>query len=98
MSYRHNIRLKEHISETNISIPSTRPCLKRASFVAEKYGVAKLKPSTLNSDKYKIMKQRNWSADISEAKANFGFNPRFSLEEGIKITVAEYKKSVDNKN
>ena len=46
----------------------------------------------------KIMKQRNWSADISEAKANFGFNPRFSLEEGIKITVAEYKKSVDNKN
>ncbi len=70
---------------------------KIASFVAEKYGVAKLKPSTLNSDKYKIMKQRNWSADISEAKADFGFNPRFSLEEGIKITVAEYKKSIDNK-
>lgn len=71
--------------------------VKIASFVAEKYGVAKLKPSTLNSDKYKIMKQRNWNADVSDAKRDFGFNPRYSLERGIAETVKAYKQSIDRK-
>ncbi len=64
---------------------------KTASFIAEKYGVARLKPSTLNLDKYKIMKQRNWSTDITDAKNDFGFNPRISLSEGIARTVAAYR-------
>ncbi|MBQ9073333.1 MAG: NAD(P)-dependent oxidoreductase, partial [Muribaculaceae bacterium] len=38
-----------------------------ASVVAEKWGVAQMKPSTLNRDKFKIMKQRNWSCDVSDA-------------------------------
>lgn len=63
---------------------------KAASVVAEKYGILKMKPSTLNSDKYKIMKQRNWSADISDARRDFGFSPKVSLEEGIEATVKEY--------
>lgn len=68
---------------------------KAASVVAEKYGILKMKPSTLNSDKYKIMKQRNWSADISDARRDFGFSPKISLEEGIEATVKEY---LHNKN
>lgn len=68
---------------------------KAASVVAEKYGILKMKPSTLNSDKYKIMKQRNWSADISDARRDFGFSPKVSLEEGIEATVKEY---LHNKN
>ena len=46
--------------------------------------------STLNCDKFKIMKQRNWSCDVSEAKRDFNFNPQFSLEKGIKVTVEAY--------
>lgn len=61
-----------------------------ASFFAEKWGVAKMRPSTLNRDKFKIMKQRNWSCDVSDAKRDFGFNPQFSLERGIKETVKAY--------
>ncbi len=61
-----------------------------ASVVAEKWGVMKMRPSTLNRDKYKIMKQRNWNADISDAVADFGFNPRYSLEKGIEQTVEAY--------
>ncbi len=61
-----------------------------ASAVAEEIGRARLKPSTLNRDKYKIMKQRNWSCDISDARRDFGFAPRFSLEEGMRRTVEAY--------
>lgn len=63
-----------------------------ASVVAEKYGLARMKPSTLNRDKFKIMKQRNWTCDVSDAVRDFGFNPRFSLEKGIEETVREYRK------
>ena len=61
-----------------------------ASVVAEKWGVARMQPSTLNRDKFKIMRQRNWSCDITPAKRDFNFTPRFSLREGIHATVQEY--------
>lgn len=61
-----------------------------ASVVAEKWGVMKMKPSTLNRDKFKIMKQRNWCADVSDAVRDFGFDPKFSLEDGINATVRAY--------
>lgn len=61
-----------------------------ASVVAEKYGVARMKPSTLNRDKFKIMKQRNWSCDISDAVEDFGFQARYTLEHGIHETVKAY--------
>lgn len=69
-----------------------------ASVVAEKWGVMKMKPSTLNRDKFKIMKQRNWSVDISDAVKDFGFSPKFSLAEGIRHTVAAYLKDKKNEN
>lgn len=61
-----------------------------ASVVAEKWCALQMKASTLNRDKFKIMKQRNWSCDVSDAKRDFNFNPRFSLRDGIKATVAAY--------
>lgn len=64
--------------------------VKVASVVAEKIGVLRMKPSTLNSDKYKIMKQRNWCCDVSDAVRDFGFSPRFSLREGVAATVEAY--------
>ena len=66
--------------------------VKAVSALAEKWGVIRLKPSTLNRDKYRIMKQRNWNVDVSDAVADFGFNPQFDLERGIKATVEAYRK------
>lgn len=63
-----------------------------ASAVAEKIGKLRMKPSTLNLDKYKIMKQRNWQADVSDAEHDFGFVAKVDLREGIRRTVAEYRK------
>lgn len=64
--------------------------VKMVSSVAEKIGVAKGKPSTLNSDKYKIMAQRNWNIDVTKAREGFGFQPRVSLPEGIRRSVEWY--------
>lgn len=61
-----------------------------ASFVAEKWGVLTLKPSTLNRDKFKIMRQRNWNCDVADAARDFGFRSQFSLERGIGETVKAY--------
>lgn len=71
-----------------------------ASYLSEKWARFRMKNSTLNRDKFKIMKQRNWQADISDARRDFGFNPTHSLEEGIAKTVEAYlhdKKARKNK-
>lgn len=62
-----------------------------ASVVAEKWGVLTLKPSTLNRDKFKIMKQRNWCCDVSDAERDFGFTVEYPLERGIAETVKAYQ-------
>lgn len=65
--------------------------VKIASKISEKYGVAKMKPTTLNSDKFNIMKQRNWSCDVTPAVTDWGFSPQVSLDEGIRLTVEAYR-------
>lgn len=63
-----------------------------ASVVAERWGTLRGKPSTLNRDKFKIMKQRNWNCDVSDAERDFGFTCRYPLAEGLRLTVEAYKK------
>ena len=60
------------------------------STLAEKFAAWRGKASTLNRDKYKIMKQRNWSCDVSEAQADFGFHADYPLERGVRATVEAY--------
>lgn len=62
------------------------------SAVAEKIGVARNKPSTLNSDKYNIMKQRNWTADVTPAREDFGFTASTTLAEGLRESVEWYRR------
>lgn len=66
--------------------------VKAVSAVAEKWGVIRLKPSTLNRDKYNIMRQRNWSVDVAKAVRDFGFAPRVALDDGVRRAVAWYRK------
>ena len=56
-------------------------------------GRMKHKPLTLNPDKYHILRQRNWNADISDALRDFGFSPRVDLREGIRRSVEWYRKA-----
>ena len=66
--------------------------LKLISIIAETCAGWMGKPSTLNRDKYNIMKQRNWRCDISPIVNELGFRPEYLLERGVKETIAWYKK------
>ena len=65
--------------------------LKAVSLLAEFIATRSGKSSTLNSDKYKIMKQRNWQCDITPAVKELGYAPEYDLEKGVKETIAWYK-------
>ncbi len=66
--------------------------LKVVSLLAEKVAALAGKTSTLNGDKYKIMKQRNWRCDISPVVRELGYQPEYDLERGVKEIIAWYKK------
>ena len=66
--------------------------LRGISYIAEWGAKCMDKPSTLNLDKYNIMKQRNWKCDISPIINELGFRPEYLLERGVKETIAWYKK------
>lgn len=50
------------------------------------------KPSTLNGDKYKIMKQRNWLCDTSPIEKELGFSIDYPLDRGVKEMIEWYKR------
>lgn len=50
------------------------------------------KPSTLNSDKYKIMKQRNWLCETEPIEKELGFTIDYPLDKGVKETIDWYKQ------
>lgn len=62
------------------------------SEVAGRLAAWRRKSSTLNPDKYKIMKQRNWRCDITPSTTELGYHPQYGLERGVKETIAWYKK------
>lgn len=71
------------------------PIVYLASYVAEKCAAARFKASTLNRDKFKIMKQRNWDCDVSDAQRDFGFTVKYPLSAGLDATIQAY---LDSKN
>lgn len=66
--------------------------LRCVSAVAETFSRMIGKTSTLNGDKYKIMKQRNWQCDITPLQRELGFTPQWNLERGVKACAEWYKK------
>ena len=67
------------------------PLVKPICALSEFFGALRGKPSTLNKDKYKILKQRNWNCDTRKAEKDFGFTAPTSLEQGVEQTVEWYK-------
>jgi nucleoside-diphosphate-sugar epimerase len=51
------------------------------------------KVTALNNDKYHIMRQRNWRCDITPARHELGFEPRYQLDEGVRLTIRWYKEN-----
>ena len=66
--------------------------LKVVSLLAERWARLRHTASTLNRDKYNIMKQRNWQCDITPAVRELGYRPAYDLDRGVRETIAWYKK------
>ena len=66
--------------------------LKAISLITESIARITRKPATLNSDKYNIMKQRNWLCDTTPIEKELGFTADYTLEKGTKETINWYKQ------
>lgn len=67
--------------------------VKPAAFISEKLATLFGKISTFNSDKYKIMKQRNWACDITPLIEDINFAPKYRLKDGVVKTISWYKEN-----
>jgi len=67
--------------------------LKTVSIIAEELSKLTKKPSTLNRDKFKIMKQRDWTCDIQPLKEDLGFKADYNLEQGMQECIEWYKEN-----
>lgn len=66
--------------------------LKAISTISEAVARITGKPATLNSDKYNIMKQRNWLCDTATIEKELGFKAKYTLHEGTKKTIEWYRQ------
>ena len=78
-----------------VVIPVTCPLwvVKIVCHVAEFIGKLTGKPSTLNPDKFRILKQRNWQCDTSDAQRDFNFSPQHSLKQGVHEAIEWYHQA-----
>ncbi len=67
--------------------------VKPAAYISEKVAALFGKTSTFNSDKFKIMKQRNWACDVTPLKEDINFVPDYRLKKGIIKTIRWYKEN-----
>ncbi len=81
------------LMDKKVVIPIRIPLwvLKVVSYIAEWYAGLSGETSTLNRDKYRIMKQRNWVCDITPARRELGFSPQYDLQRGVAETYQWYK-------
>jgi nucleoside-diphosphate-sugar epimerase len=56
-------------------------------FISEVSGKITGKPMTLNTDKFKILKQRNWICETASLEADLGFCAEYNLEKGLDETI-----------
>lgn len=79
---------KKHVLRLKVPLFVVKP----AAYMNEKVAALLGKVTTFNSDKYRIMKQRNWACDITPLKKDIGFEAKYPLKKGVEKTVAWYKK------
>ncbi len=80
---------KKHVLRIKVPLWIVKP----AAFINEKIAAMVGKPTTFNTDKYHIMKQRNWLCDITPLQQDLGFRPDYRLKEGIEKTVRWYNEN-----
>lgn len=68
------------------------PLVYMACCASEWIGKIRKKPMTLNTDKYQILKQRNWVCDVAPLQQELGFKAEYNLQRGLEECIAWYKQ------
>lgn len=74
----------------NLRIPNA--LLFAVAFVSENIFRLLGKPALLNVQKVREISQKYWLCDVSKAKRELGFSPKYKLEEGARKTARWYKE------
>jgi len=69
------------------------PVIKAVLFVVERINRAMKKVSPVSIEKLNELTAVNWTCDISKAKKELGFEPKFDLEKGLKASLDWYKEN-----
>ena len=64
------------------------------SVCCEKLSLLTKKPSTLNTDKYYIMKRRDWRCDVAPLTNDLHFVADYTLRAGLQETITWYKQTI----
>ena len=83
-----DILKKKHVLRGRIPLPIVH----LACLVSEGIGKLLGKSMTLNTDKYIILKQRNWICDVTPLQDDLGFIPECPLRKGLEEAIEWYKK------
>ena len=69
------------------------PVIKTILFLVERINKAMNKVPAVSIEKLKELTAVNWACDISKAKKELGFEPKFDLEKGLEATINWYKEN-----
>jgi nucleoside-diphosphate-sugar epimerase len=69
------------------------PVLRVISVVADLVSKITKKTSTLNRDKYLIMRRRDWTCDVFPLWNELGFSPDYNLKRGIEESIEWYRNN-----
>ncbi len=67
--------------------------VKAVSYLSEAIASYSGKTSTLNKDKYRIMKRRDWRCDITPIVNDLNYTPQVDLKQGLESCVRWYKEN-----
>jgi nucleoside-diphosphate-sugar epimerase len=69
------------------------PVLKTVCMISDFIGKMTGKPATLNRDKYRILKQRDWTCDIQPIVSDLGFRADYGLSRGMAESIEWYREN-----
>lgn len=86
--------LRQVLKKKNVlSVRIPLSFVKLVSNLSERLSRISGKPSLLNTDKYKVMKQRNWTCDASDLERDLDFKAAYNLRKGLEETVSWYTEN-----
>ena len=69
------------------------PLVKALAYFLESINGLMNKPAVINREKLQELAATNWVCDITKAKTELNFVPKFNLENGLKDSIAWYKNN-----